>query len=64
VTKELETSLFFFFAASSTYVRFRNTDAGTDYLVRARGSFHSIDCNRIHRNICANMEVSLTVLQG
>ena len=54
----------FYFAVYSTYICFRNFHVGIDYLVGARRNFDGIDCNSIHRNIRANLEVPLAALQG
>jgi len=50
------------FVAISTHVCFRNSDVSTDYTVGAKRNVDGIDCYSIPRNICANLEVSLTAL--
>lgn len=46
----------------SSDVDFRNPHTGSDYLVGARRNVDGIGCYSIHRNIRANLEVSLAAL--
>jgi len=48
----------------STYVCFRNSHIGIDYLVRANRNFDGINDHIVHRNFRSNLEVLLTVLQS